>query len=83
MLVRDFYELSDFGTREEICVMDEEGHETIFEGYKHTYYDEKKNKHIDEWPEEILNMEVVAIFHAGDFCAIELWTKGEKENESN
>lgn len=42
MLVRDFYELSDIDIREEICVMDEEGHETIFEGYKHTYYDEKK-----------------------------------------
>ncbi len=83
MLVRDFYELSDFGTRMEINVMDEEGHETILEGYKHTYYDEKKKEHVDEWPEEILNMEVVGIFHAADHCLIELYTKGEKENESN
>lgn len=84
MKVRDFYELSDFGTRMEIDIVDNDTNEYIFCGDEHTYYDEKKNKHVDEWPEEILNMEVVSIFNRSDFNCIELGIKKErKKNESN
>ena len=84
MKVRDFYELSDFGTRMEIDIVDNETNEHIFCGDEHTYYDEKKNEHIDEWPEEILNMEVISIFNRSDFNRIELGIKKEKKkNESN
>ena len=48
MKVRDFYELSDFGTRMEINIVDNDTNECICRGDEHTYYDEKKNKHIDE-----------------------------------
>lgn len=81
MKVRDFYELSDFGTRMEINIVDTDTNECICRGDEHTYYDEKKNKHIDEWPEEILNMEVVGIFHVADFCIIELGIKKESKKK--
>lgn len=84
MKVRDFYELSDFGTRMEINIVDNDTNECICRGDEHTYYDEKKNKHVDEWPDEILNMEVISIFNRSDFNRIELGIKKEsKKNESN
>lgn len=81
MLVRDFYELSDFGTRMEIDIVDNETNEYIFCGDEHTYYDEKKNKHVDEWSEEILNMEVISIFNRSDFNRIELGIKKESKKK--
>lgn len=79
MLVRDFYELSDFGTRMDIAIVDNDTNVYIFLGDVHTYYDEKKNKHVDEWPDEILNMEVISIFNRSDFNRIELGIKKERE----